>query len=52
MANAVAAFGDGNTSYVDGLSLMTNNANRLSDGTHPNVTGSDEVAAALAAIIN
>ena len=48
---AVAATGDANTTYVDGLALMTNNSNRMSDGTHPNDTGTTEIAAALAAMI-
>jgi len=51
IGNAVTAVGDGNTVLIDGLSLMTNNSNRLSDGIHPNDTGSAEIATALAAII-
>jgi lysophospholipase L1-like esterase len=52
VASAVAAVGDGNTLYVDGLALMTNNSNRLTDGIHPNATGSAEIAASLAALMN
>lgn len=51
VSEAVAGIGDANTTYVDGLTLMTNNSNRLSDGTHPNETGSTEIANALSAII-
>lgn len=51
IGNAVTAVGDGNTVLIDGLTLMTNNSNRLLDGIHPNDTGSAEIAAALAAII-
>jgi lysophospholipase L1-like esterase len=48
---AEAAAGDVNTSVIDGLTLMTNNTNRLIDGIHPNATGSQEIATALAAIL-
>ena len=51
-AAAVTAFGDGNTEYVDGLSLMTNSGTRLVDGIHPNDTGAAEVATAWASIID
>ena len=51
IGNAVTAVGDGNTVLIDGLTLMTNNSNRLLDGIHPNDTGSAEIATALAAII-
>ena len=48
---AEAAAGDAETYYVDGLSLMTNSADRLSDGIHPNDLGSSEIATALESII-
>jgi lysophospholipase L1-like esterase len=48
MQNAVTAVNDPKTHYVDGLSLMPNNANRLVDGAHPNALGASEVAAELA----
>jgi len=51
IGNAVTAVGDVNTVLIDGLTLMTNNSNRLLDGIHPNDTGSAEIATALAAII-
>lgn len=51
IGNAVTAVGDGNTVLIDGLTLMTNNSNRLADGIHPNDTGSAEIATALAALI-
>ena len=51
IGNAVTAVGDVNTVLIDGLTLMTNNSNRLADGIHPNDTGSAEIATALAAII-
>lgn len=49
--NAELAAGDANTFYIDGLSIMTNNTNRLSDGVHPNDTGAAEIATNLAALI-
>jgi len=36
---------------VEGLSLMTNNANRLTDGIHPNDVGSLEIANSLNSIV-
>jgi lysophospholipase L1-like esterase len=51
-AAAVTAFGDGNTEYVNGLSLMTNSSDRLADTIHPNDTGAAEVATAWASIID
>lgn len=52
MASAVSESGDANTQYVDGLSLMPNNANQLADGLyHPNTAGAAAIAASLAAII-
>ena len=51
IGNAVTAVGDVNTVLIDGLTLMTNNSNRLADGIHPNDTGSAEIATALAALI-
>ena len=51
---AELATGDANTFYVDGLSIMTNNINRLYEGAagiHPNDLGSSEIATNLAAIV-
>lgn len=48
---AEAAAGDGNTTYIDGLTLMTNSSDRLVDGIHPNSTGAAEIATALATAI-
>ena len=48
---AELAAGDANTFYIDGLSIMPNNTNRLSDGVHPNDLGSSEIATNLAAIV-
>lgn len=48
---AELAVGDANTFYIDGLSIMTNNTNRLVDGIHPNATGAAEIATNLAALI-
>jgi lysophospholipase L1-like esterase len=48
---AELATGDANTFYINGLSIMTNNTNRLSDGVHPNDTGSAEIATNLSAIV-
>jgi lysophospholipase L1-like esterase len=51
MLAAELAAGDANTFYIDGLSIMTNNTNRLSDGVHPNDTGSAEIATNLSALV-
>ncbi len=51
-AAAVTVFADGNTEYVDGLTLMTNSGTRLADGIHPNDTGAAELATAWASIID
>ncbi len=51
-AAAVAAAADPDVAYVDGLSLMTNNADRLADGIHPNATGAGEIDVAWQAIID
>jgi lysophospholipase L1-like esterase len=48
---AELATGDANTFYIDGLSIMTNNTNRLTDNIHPNNTGAAEIAANLAGLI-
>jgi lysophospholipase L1-like esterase len=48
---AELAAGDANTFYIDGLSIMTNNTNRLYDGVHPNDTGSAEISTNLAALV-
>lgn len=48
---AEAAAGDANTTYVDGLSLITNSADRFVDGIHPNSTGASEMSASLTSII-
>ena len=48
---AELAAGDANTFYIDGLSIMTNNTNRLADGVHPNQTGAGEIATNLAALV-
>lgn len=48
---AELAAGDANTFYIAGLSIMTNNTNRLSDGIHPNDLGSSEIATNLAALV-
>jgi lysophospholipase L1-like esterase len=51
---AELAAGDANTFYVDGLSIMTNNINRLYEGAagiHPNDLGSSEIATNLAALV-
>ncbi|WP_294266404.1 SGNH/GDSL hydrolase family protein [uncultured Sphingomonas sp.] len=48
---AFDAVADPNSVFVDGLTLMTNSANRLVDGIHPNALGAAEMAAALAAYI-
>jgi len=49
--SAETAVGDANTTFVDGLTLMTNSADRLTDGVHPNDLGSSEIASNLAGII-
>lgn len=51
ISNAVTAVADGNSAYVDGLSLMTNSADRLSDGIHPNDLGNSEIATAINALL-
>lgn len=51
VTSAEAAAGDANTYLIDGLSIMTNSADRLADGVHPNALGSDEIATALGALI-
>jgi len=48
---AELAAGDANTFYIDGLSIMTNNTDRLADGIHPNETGAGEIATNLAALV-
>jgi hypothetical protein len=51
---AELAAGDANTFYVDGLSIMTNNINRLYEGAagiHPNDLGSSEIATNLSALV-
>jgi hypothetical protein len=51
---AELAAGDANTFYIDGLSIMTNNINRLYEGAagiHPNDLGSSEIATNLAALV-
>jgi len=51
---AELAAGDANTFYVDGLSIMTNNINRLYEGAagiHPNDLGSSEIATNLSSIV-
>ena len=48
---AELATGDANTFYIDGLSIMTNNTNRLADTIHPNDLGAAEIAANLGALI-
>jgi hypothetical protein len=53
MSSAFATWGDDNSTLIDGLSLMTNSADRLGDGAvHPNDLGSTEIATALNAIIS
>jgi hypothetical protein len=52
--NAESSAGDANTFYIDGLSIMTNNTNRLYEGAtgvHPNDLGASEIATNLAALI-
>lgn len=48
---AVLAVGDGNTYFVDGLSIMTNSADRLLDGIHPNDVGAAEISTNLVGVI-
>jgi lysophospholipase L1-like esterase len=49
---AFDAWADGNSQFIDGLSIMTNDDDRLTaDGVHPNDTGAAEIATALAALI-
>ncbi|XKM40316.1 SGNH/GDSL hydrolase family protein [Rhizobium ruizarguesonis] len=50
-AAAVTAAGGANVTYVNGLSIMTNNVDRLVDNIHPNDLGAGEIATALAAIV-
>jgi lysophospholipase L1-like esterase len=52
MQNAVTAANDPDIHYVNGLSLMTNAANRLVDGIHPNDLGASEIATSLAAALD
>lgn len=49
--SAVSAAADENVRYINGLSIMTNNANRLVDGIHPNDTGAAEIASALSGVL-
>lgn len=51
VADAVTAVGDGNTTYIDGLALMTNTSDRLADGIHPNDLGASEIVASMSALI-
>jgi lysophospholipase L1-like esterase len=50
---AVNEIADANTTLIDGLTLMTNSADRLSEptGSHPNNLGASEIATNLAALI-
>lgn len=48
---AVTAAGGANVTYVNGLSIMTNDVSRLVDNIHPNDTGAGEIATALAAVV-
>jgi lysophospholipase L1-like esterase len=49
---AELAAGDAETFFIDGLSIMTNNADRLVDGIHPNDVGAGEIAANMAPLVN
>lgn len=49
--DALTSVGNSLNVLVEGLTLMTNNANRLYDGIHPNDTGAAEIAANLNAIV-
>lgn len=49
--SAVTAVGDSRTQFVNGLAIMTNSADRLQDGIHPNELGASEIAERLALII-
>ena len=43
---------DPNLFFIDGLSIMTNLANRTADGIHPNDLGASEIASNLGGIIS
>jgi lysophospholipase L1-like esterase len=49
--DALTSLGNPLNVLVEGLTLMTNNANRLFDGIHPNDTGAAEIAANLNSIV-
>ena len=49
--SAELAVGDANTFYIDGLSIMTNNTNRLNGTIHPNDLGASEIATNLQPLI-
>lgn len=51
ISDALTTLGNALNVLVDGLTLMTNNADRLSDGIHPNDTGAAEIATALTPIL-
>ncbi|NEJ20092.1 hypothetical protein GR247_07900 [Rhizobium leguminosarum] len=51
VAAAVTAAGGANVTYVNGLSIMTNNVDRLVDNIHPNNLGAGEIASNLAALM-
>lgn len=48
---AHAAVGDANSYVIDGLAVMTNSSDRLSDGIHPNDLGASEIASNVSALI-
>jgi len=53
MSNAFTAWADGNSTLVNGLSLMTNSSTRLADASvHPNDLGASEIVTNLSAIIS
>ncbi|MER8990400.1 SGNH/GDSL hydrolase family protein [Mesorhizobium sp. M0678] len=47
----LTAAGDANIFYIDGLTLTTNGTGSVTDGIHPNDTGSAEWAAAVAPLV-
>lgn len=49
--SAVANAGGANVTYINGLSIMPNSADRLADTIHPNDLGASEIAAALSVLI-
>ncbi|MET3577670.1 lysophospholipase L1-like esterase [Mesorhizobium robiniae] len=49
---AELAAGDAETFFINGLSIMTNNADRLVDGIHPNDIGAAELAANISPLVS